>query len=151
MNCNALGILRSLLLLTAAGIIAGCTSQNEISEPHGSGPTLQSVNPPADLVTVEHGGQSWTFWPYTSEGLSDIPSDPVNLVFVGDASPVAIRSALMALDGDRSSMGLPPVPPFNARWTDAQGNAQGTYATEGGWTGSVIQLALGDYQPIRIH
>ena len=151
MDLNPLGMRGRVWALAVACIVAGCATQNEISEPQRSGMTPESLNPPNDLVTVLYADQSLTFWPYTSEGLSNQPSDPINLVFVGQASPVAIRSALMALDGDRSSLGLPPVPPFNARWTDAQGGAQGSYASEGGWTGSVIQLALGDYQPIRIH
>ena len=136
-----------------ACLVAGCSSQDRVMGPVEAPPGLvsMSVDAPADLVTIENAGHSLTFWPYTSTGLSDQPSDPINLVFVGKASPVAIRTALMALDGDRSSLGLPPVPPFNARWTDAFGDAQGTYATEGGWSGSVIQLALGDYQPIRVH
>jgi hypothetical protein len=140
-------------MFVSACLIAGCSSEDLFTSPVEAPPGLfsMSVNAPADLVTVENAGHSLTFWPYTSAGLSDQPSDPINLVFVGKASPVAIRAALMGLDGDRSSLGLPPVPPFNARWTDAFGDAQGTYASEGGWTGSVIQLALGDYGPIRVH
>jgi len=139
------------LMLGCACFVAGCSSEDVITEPGQPSLAPASVNAPADLVTIEDAGHSLTFWPYTSAGLSDQPSDPINLVFVGKASPVAIRAALMALDGDRSSLGLPPVPPFNARWTDAFGDAQGSYASEGGWTGSVIQLALGDYGPIRVH
>ena len=141
-----------LIMFGCVYLAAGCTSDETIMDPRDdrfAGPA--SVLAPADLVTIEHAGQSLEFWPYTSLGLSGVASDPINLVFVGKASPVAIRAALMALDGDRTALGLPPVPPFNARWTDAQGDAQGTYASEGGWTGSVIQLALGDYQPIRVH
>jgi hypothetical protein len=140
-----------MLCLVSLCLAAGCTSKDEITGLQGPNPLPSSVTPPADLVTLDDAGQSLTFWPYTSQGLSTVPSDPINIVFVGHASPVAIRAALMALDGDRSSLGLPPVPPFNARWTDALGDAQGSYAAPGGWTGSVIQLALGDYQPIRVH
>jgi hypothetical protein len=147
---------RGLILLFSgcALLAAGCSSRDAVTEPQGSqtvGSQPSSVAPPAALVTVDKAGQSLSFWPYTSLGLSDTPSDPLNLVFVGDASPADIRSALLSLDGDRSSLGLPPVPPFNARWTDASGDVQGTYTTSGGWTGSVIQLALGDYGPIRVH
>ena len=151
-NVVTLGVRRRLIVFGCACLGAGCSSQDTITEPgKDRAVSLSSVDAPADLVTMEHGSQSLEFWPYTSMGLSDVPSDPINLVFVGDASPVAIRAALLALDGDRTALGLPPVPPFNARWADAQGDAQGTYATDGGWTGSVIQLALGDYQPLRIH
>jgi len=139
-------------MIGSACLVAGCSSQDVVTGP-GEQPPLysMSVSAPADLVTIENAGHSLTLWPYTSAGLSDQPSDPINLVFVGKASPVAIRAALMALDGDRSSLGLPPVAPFNARWTDAFGDAHGAYASDGGWTGSVIQLALGDYGPIRVH
>src|SRR5258708_3059584 len=117
------------LMFGCACLVAGCSSQDVITEP-GATPSLPPppFNAPADLITMEDAGHSLTFWPYTSAGLSDQPSDPINLVFVGKASPVAIRAALMALDGDRSSLGLPPVAPFNARWTDAFGDAQGSYA-----------------------
>jgi len=62
------------------------------------------------------------------------------LLFVGEADPVAIRDALLALDGDRSAAGFPPVPPFDARWSDAIGDAQTNWSGVEGWGGSVIQL-----------
>ena len=150
-NVRSFGARGRLIMFGCACLAAGC-SNDSITEPQEERfAAPASVDPPAGLVTIEHAGQSLEFWPYTSVGLSSVPSDPINLVFVGKASPVAIRAALLALDGDRTALGLPPVPPFNARWTDAQGDAQGTYANQGGWTGSVIQLALGDYEPVRMH
>jgi hypothetical protein len=107
--------------------------------------------PPAGLVTVPDGGSSLQFWPYTGKSMDGTPVDPVNLVFRGNADPLTIRAALMDLDGDRSSIGVPPVYPFNQRWRDAYGDVQTTWADGEGWTGSVIQLALGDYNPIRVH
>ena len=69
----------------------------------------------------------------------------------GDADPAGIRAALMALDGDRSAFGLPNASPFNERWGDAIGDVQTSYAGSSGWTGSVIQLRLGEYAPLRVH
>jgi hypothetical protein len=59
-------------------------------------------------------------------------------------------SALLALDGDRSGFPFPPVPPFTQTWSDAIGDVQTAYGA-GDWTGGAIQLALGDYQPMRVH
>lgn len=107
--------------------------------------------PPAGLVPVTYAGQSIAIWPYTGESLNGVPSDPINLVFVGHADPVQIRAALLALDGDRTAFGFPPVAPFNARWKDGDGGVQTAYSSEGGWTGGVIQLVLGEYGPVRTH
>ena len=108
--------------------------------------------PPAGLVPIDiGGGATATVWPYTGETLNGVPSDPINLIFLGKADPVRIRAALLALSGDRTAFGLPDAPPFNSRWTDCQGNVQTTYADGPGWAGSVIQLQLGTYQPVRAH
>ncbi len=107
--------------------------------------------PAGDLVTVSHGGESLTFWPYTGTSFDGTPSDPVNLIFRGHADPVRIRAALLALDGDRTTAGFPPVPPFDGTWSEAIGDVQATYSMENGWSGSVIQLDLGGYGPIRVH
>jgi hypothetical protein len=106
---------------------------------------------PAAHASLSLGGSNVGFWPYTGAGLDGSASDPVNLIFVGDADPVAIRNALLALDGNRGALGFPPVAPFNARWSDAMGDVQATYVDGEGWTGSVIQLQLGDYAPLRVH
>jgi hypothetical protein len=107
--------------------------------------------PPAGLVSVDFLGESLTFWPYTGMSFDGSPMDPINLVFKGEADPVQIRAALFALDGDRTAFGFPDAPPFNQTWSEAIGDVQTTYAEGDGWTGSVIQLQLGDYQPIRVH
>jgi hypothetical protein len=109
------------------------------------------TQPPAGLTAVHFGGESLTLWPYTGKSFDGAPSDPVNCIFVGQADPLCIRAALLALDGDRTAFGLPNVYPFNATWSDANGDVQTNYADGEGWTGSVIQLQLGSYQPIRAH
>jgi hypothetical protein len=118
----------------------------------GAAPLMQDGSePPSQLASIEVEGRTLHAWPYTGESLNGIPSDPINLVFVGQADPVQIRAALLALDGDRTAFGFPPVAPFNARWKDADGGVQTSYTNEGGWSGSVMQLALGDYGPVRAH
>ncbi len=118
----------------------------------GASPAISQLDPgpPADLRTVTAGPHSLTLWPYTGRSFDGEPSDPMHLVFWGDADPLRIRSALMALDGDRTSLGLPPIPPFNERWEDAMGDVQTGYS-DGGWSGSVVQLRLGQYEPLRVH
>jgi len=108
------------------------------------------VIPPAPLVTVSNGTRSLTFWPYTGANFSGEPQDPVNLIFVGKASPLQIRASLISLDGHRPAP-FPSVPPFTSRWEDAIGDAQSGYSTNGNWTGGVIQLACGDYSSARFH
>jgi hypothetical protein len=106
---------------------------------------------PSELVTVDCFGRPLALWPYTGAKLDGVPMDPVNLIFTGNADPVQIRAALLGLDGDRSALELPDAYPFNQVWKDCMGGGvQSTYADEGRWLGSVIQLTLGDYQPIRL-
>jgi len=106
---------------------------------------------PSGLVTVSSASGPLTLWPFTGTDLAGHASDPVNLLFTGDADPVRLRDALLSLDGDRTAFGFPPAYPFDARWSDAIGDAQATYTESGGWSGSVIQLQLGVYQPVRVH
>lgn len=107
--------------------------------------------PPSPLVTVAVGDRQVQFWPYTGADFSGTGQDPINLIFVGEADPRDIRSALMSLDGDRSAFGMPDMPPFNQRWQDAIGDVQAAFGTGEGWTGGAIQLACGDYEPLRFH
>jgi hypothetical protein len=103
--------------------------------------------PPAGLETVEFGGASLTLWPYTTDDFAT-GKDPVNLLFMGRADPREIRAALLALDGDRSALGVP----FDCTWTDAlDGGIQAAYADGAGWMGSSIQLACGAYSSLRFH
>lgn len=107
--------------------------------------------PPTGEVTVEYGGQSLTFWPFTGEDFTGHPQDPINLIFCGKADPRDIRAALLSLDGNRTAYGFPDAPPWNCRWNDAIGNVQVSYGQSEGWTGGVVQLACGEYGPIRFH
>ncbi len=117
-------------------------------------PSARNITiPPGGLTTVSLGAQNLTLWPYTGSNFDGTPVDPINLIFAGEVDPRQIRAALMALDGDRSAFGIPPVPPFDAKWDDIVGGGVQTAYTEGPleWAGSVVQLALGDFGPIRIH
>jgi len=108
--------------------------------------------PPAGLVDVPVAGGEVRCWPFTGSSFDGVGVDPVNLIFTGFAEPLQIREALLALDGDRSLLNLPPVYPFDQLWHDALGGGvQASYDQDGGWLGSVIQLTLGDYQPVRFH
>lgn len=106
----------------------------------------------ANLVTVELGGSSLEFWPYTGRTptLGDV-ADPISLVMRGGVDPRVLRARLMFLDGDRADFGMPPVFPFNCTWTDAIGGTQSTFAEGFGWSGSAVQLQCGTYDPARVH
>jgi hypothetical protein len=125
--------------------------EKEIAElQNAAKPALQST-PPSPLVTVSAGGPTLQFWPYTGTDFSGQPQDPINLIFIGEADPRDIRSALFSLDGDRAAAGFPPMPPFNSTWDDAIGDVQTGYGDPKGWVGGVVQLACGDYQDLRFH
>ena len=105
---------------------------------------------PSILVSFDFDGNNYQFWPYTGENFSGMPSDPVNLVFVGQADPAQIRAALLGLDGDRSALEM-PLAAFSDTWNDAIGGVQVGYAEPNGWQGSVYQLECGDHNTIRFH
>ena len=107
--------------------------------------------PPGLLVPIAVAGGWLSIWPYTGVDFTGTPQDPINLVFTGRSDPRSIRSALMALDGDRTAFGMPPVYPFNCTWSDAIGDLQTGYNATAAWIGSAIQLACGNYGPIRFH
>ena len=159
-------LLGFLFLIT--GLLAlGCSKDaSNLANPSGGTASLSSRaadgaaildqrgdTPPAGVVQVaSQGGHAHLdLYPYTGAGFDGTPVDPINLLFVGTACPRTVRAALMKLDGDRHAFGFPDAPPFNQRWGDAFGDVQTAYAEGMGWTGSVIQLALGDYGPVRVH
>lgn len=109
--------------------------------------------PPAGLAQLDFAGQQLACWPWTGDAFDGVAIDPINVAFVGQAGPLQIREALLSLDGDRSAFGVPPVPPFDAEWRDIVGGAVQTNWAEGGqgWTGSVVQLTLGEFGPLRFH
>lgn len=112
---------------------------------------MTSAQPPAGVTSIHFDGQQLSLWPYTGLSFDGTSEDPVNLVFVGKADPVAIRAALLALPEDHSGSPFPDAYPFNSRWTDATGDVQSAYADGEGWVGNVIQLQLGRYEFGRVH
>jgi len=157
-------IIISLIALAAIGL-AGCDKAVEPNLDPNSGsdamPDLAQLQaaawpahyqaPPTPLVTVDIGYDAVEFWPYTASNFSGEPKDPINLLFFGQADPRDIRTALLSLDGDRTALGMPPMPPFNSEWVDnADGDIQASYGSSCGWTPGAIQLVCGDYD-IRFH
>jgi hypothetical protein len=140
----------------AAAIILlapGCGS--DTFAPAVEGPEAATIHatdlPPALLVPITIPGGSLSIWPYTGADFTGTPKDPINLIFTGNSDPRAIRSALMALDGNRTAFELPSISPFDCTWSDAIGDLQTGYNAEAQWIGSAIQLACGGYGPIRFH
>ncbi len=130
-------------------LMSTATAEMAKQDAEYSGPAR--CDAPEPLVTIASGYKSLTFWPYTGDNFLGTPQDPINVIFCGKADPRDIRAALMSLDGDRSAFGLPPVAPFNSTWQDAIGDVQAGYGDQVGWVGGVVQLACGDYQPVRFH
>jgi hypothetical protein len=121
-----------------------------LETPNGTA-SLTQPPPSGQLVTIAAGGSDHLIWPYTGIDLAGGAADPVNLVFSGHADPRGIRQALLALDGDRTAFGFPPVFPFDCRWTDAMGDLQTAYGDAAGWSGSAIQLGCGPFEAVRFH
>jgi hypothetical protein len=149
-----------LILLSAVLAVGACDDEetgpvdiaSEVEGTMAVSGTAAAVLNQADLVTVDLGGSSLEFWPYTGRTptLGDA-ADPINLVLRGGADPRILRARLMYLDGDRSAFGMPSVFPFNCTWSDAIGGTQSTFATGFGWSGSAVQLQCGTYDPARLH
>jgi hypothetical protein len=137
-----MGVPRSLILCTLACLALAARPANA----DGAHP-----RPPEGIVNVPLGAESETLWPYTGTDFTGAPSDPLNLVFLGDADPRQVRQALMSLGGDRTAYGVPDQFPFNCVWADAIGRHQTAWASSDGWQGSAIQMECGDYGSIRFH
>ena len=130
---------------------AACTDESPTQPALDASPSFGvdglSPPPPAGLVSLG----ALQVWPWTGDDLGNALSDPVNLLFTGEADIVSLRAALMSLDGDRTGAGFPASPPFDCTWKDAHGGMQTTYTNGAGWVGNAVQLECGDYAPIRFH
>jgi hypothetical protein len=149
-------LLRTTRTAGALGVMLlalGCDTDAFAPVPAHSEPaSFEAAAPPPELlVPITVAGGSLSIWPYTGVDFTGTPQDPINLVFTGRSDPRSIRSALMALDGDRTAFGMPPIYPFNCTWSDAIGDLQTGYNATAAWVGSAIQLACGNYGPIRFH
>jgi len=139
-------------VLIAAGIcsVNGCAEEPPTAPDQGRNGVFAAAQAAPTMVPITYGSETLNVWPYTGNALDGTPIDPLHLVFVGNADPVRIRAALLALDGDRTAFGFPDEYPFNMTWGEAMGDVHTTYA-EDEWGGSVIQLQLGGYENIRVH
>ncbi|HEX9488287.1 MAG TPA: hypothetical protein VF976_14570 [Gemmatimonadales bacterium] len=106
---------------------------------------------PTPLVSVPLPSQTLDLWPFTGFGFG-VPSDPVNLIWIGQADPRRLRAALLQLDGERTALGFPNVFPFNCTWHDEpEVQPEVAYAAASGWVGSPIMLECGSYSEARFH
>lgn len=142
---------RPAIIVNAAAASAAC-SDTPFFDPLPSEPESAVLVPaaPAPLVPVLFGPASRMIWPFTGRDFEEA-ADPINLVFVGRADPLALRAALVSLDGNRSAFGFPVASPFDCTWTDAIGSMQTAYSEGGGWAGSAVQMDCGGYFPLRFH
>jgi hypothetical protein len=150
---SMLSTIRPVVALGVLILAAGCDKEPLAPTPQdGGAPALAAAAIlPAGLVPIPVAGGSLSIWPYTGVDFSGTPQDPINLVFTGRSDPRSIRSALMALNGDRTAFGMPPAFPFNCTWSDAIGDLQTGYNAAAAWVGSAVQLACGGYGPVRFH
>lgn len=140
-----------ILVLPVIVAAAACTDES-FTDPVSSEPSAASLvpAPPPVVVPISFGGFTNSIWPFTGRNFEDA-ADPINVAFVGRVDPLALRAALLSLDGNRSAFGFPAAAPFDCTWADAIGGIQTAYGTASGWTGSAIQLDCGGYGPLRFH
>jgi hypothetical protein len=145
---------RPLTLVATLLLGAACADRGGIpSGPHAAGVGASRVTapPPLSLVSVSLPGQTLDLWPFTGFGFGE-QSDPVNLIWIGQADPRRLRAALLALDGDRTAVGFPNVFPFNCTWHDEpEVQPEVAYTRGSGWVGSPIMLECGTYDQARFH
>ena len=141
---------RTQLWMLAALLLSACSDASAPDVPAAGLKLTQAA--PSNLATVSLplGGEA-EFWAYTGTDFSGNGQDPINVIIAGSADQLAIRAALMSLDGDRTAFGFPASAPFDCTWEDGVGGSQTSFSTTGGWTGSVIQMQCGEYGPIRFH
>ena len=137
--------------------LAGCSETQSVPPTSPVKPTAahaaKTAAAPSPIVELAIPGNTLHLYPFVGStfGAVQIEADPINIFFTGNAKPLGLRAALLALDGDRTSFGLPDQFPFNCTWSDASGDLQGAYVEPLGWIGNAIQLQCGDYVPMRFH
>jgi hypothetical protein len=144
---QAVGVVAGL----AMALAVGCSDDGTPAGLESPGASLAQAYPaPGGLVAVG----DLDLYPYTLNHYVADNQDPINLIFTGHANPLMLRAALMGLDGDRSAY-LPPelsgLPFFQCTWKDALGGDEQVAYGGDMWAGSVVQLACGDYGPLRFH
>jgi hypothetical protein len=115
---------RLLLLVPLLVFASGC-DPTTVQTLHEAGfartQTQAAVNAqypaPASRVSIDLNGSPASLWPYTGEKLDGNASDPVNLIFAGEADPVAVRNAswpstaIARRSGSRRSLRSTPAGP----------------------------------------
>jgi hypothetical protein len=137
--------------LAATTLFAACVDSPASVEDAQPVAWDRSPMPPPGVVTAMFGSRELHLWPFTGTDLAGSDADPMNLLFVGNVDVLSLRAALIALDADRTAFGFPLAPPFDCRWTDTFGDIQTAYSEPEGWVANTVQLACGDYSPVRFH
>lgn len=156
MNRASRGRFAAACVLTPLLFIA-CEQPHDVTgaTPAAAAMRAAAVAAPTPLVTVAGPAGAVEFWPFLGPDFSGAPAealDPINLLFVGRSDPRALAAGLRLLDGDRTAFGFPNAFPFNCTWHDVpEGNVEFGYATGAGWLGAAVQLACGDFSPLRFH
>lgn len=145
---------RSVLLAIVALALTACSGSPRVSKgPVGLRPRDGQVSTPAPspIVPLHLPQQTIELWPFTGFGFG-VQSDPVNLIWIGQADPRVLRAALLRLNGDRTAFGFPNVFPFNCTWHDEpEVQPEVAYTSASGWVGSPIMLECGTFEQARFH
>ena len=154
---NASAFLRRGCAALVLLAIAACDETPNVSPTNPIQPTAplaaKTAAAPSPIVALTLPGGTLNLYPFVGSTFGAAPNeaDPIELIFTGAARPLGLRAALLALDGDRTSFGMPNQFPFNCTWSDASGDVQSAYVDPVGWIGNAIQLQCGDYVPMRFH
>ncbi|HET7373171.1 MAG TPA: hypothetical protein VFJ20_07280, partial [Gemmatimonadaceae bacterium] len=104
----------------AALALAGCSETQSVPPTSPVKPTAanaaKTAGAPSPIVELAiPGSTTLHLYPFVGAtfGAVQIEGDPINIFFIGNAKPLGLRAALLALDGDRTSFGLPDQFPFN--------------------------------------
>ena len=152
-HVSATGVTGPMALLAILFAGGGCADQPSAPVRARREPfRAQAVAPtPTPIVPVVLPGQTLELWPFTGFGFGE-QSDPVNLIWIGQADPRRLRAALLRLDGDRTMVGFPDVFPFNCTWHDEpEVQPEVAYSAASGWVGGPIMLECGTYGEARFH
>lgn len=143
--------------LTAVSLLlwAGACDDRPTTAPAATSTKLSATSAsapvPSPLVPVVLPGQTLQLWPFSGFGFGQ-PSDPLSLIWIGNADPRALRAALELLDGNRTAFGFPDAFPFNCTWHDEpEVQPEVAYTSGSGWVGSPIELECGTYDQARLH
>ena len=144
---------RTVLLLSLSLALAACSDSTHSFGPAAPPLSTERVTAPAPspLVTVSLPQQTLQLWPYQGFGFG-VQSDPVNLIWIGQADPRLLRAALLGLNGDRTAFGFPNAFPFNCTWHDEpEVQPEVAYTAASGWVGAPIMLECGSFDQARFH